>query len=135
MEEVVITEKDDWAWWRELVTKQEVVMHVQNKVVGRPIRFYLGTDEDHYVSPVNGLPVKVPVLELAGGNALLAKEKDDFMILAPAAARLYVAMAAGVAELTKLSARNAASQGVPLEIGIAVMTSVFRSQVAALEGR
>lgn len=121
-------------WWKELAASQAVVMHVPTGFVGRAKTFWDG-ETNVFISPENNRAVRAPVLELEGGSSYLAKEQEDWVVLNPAAARMFVALTAGIAELTKISARNAAAQGVPMETGIAIMVSLLRTQAAALEKR
>jgi hypothetical protein len=128
-----MNEYDDDLFFRDLVTRKAVVLNHPCQVVGKAEKYWDG-EEDVYYSPTNQSPVKHPVLELSNGNALLAL-RGNWQELTGAGERLYSSMVVGVAALVKVSARNASAQGMELETGIAIMTSILRAQAAALEKR
>jgi len=125
-----MNEQEILAWGRDLEARKAWVLH-ETLAVG-PVRKFWDGEAERYVSPVNDLEVKAPVLELETGHALVANP-DAFLELTTAEFRMYAALQQGLAGLAAMAARGAASAGVDRVHGIALMRAALRAQLAALE--
>lgn len=117
--------------WKGAVERMAWMFHVETYAVGRAAAFYDGVEEK-YVSPLNGEPVNGPVLLLHTGHALLA-EPVKWMELSSAEIRYFQALQEGFNGLIVIAAKNAKDNGVELEKGLAMLISILRAQLAALE--
>lgn len=116
--------------WTELVEKKAMLMHRITDVVGRAEKYYDGVNEV-YISRANGMPTKGPVIEFEEGHAFFAS--DDFIVLSAAEIRFLESMREGFAGLITIAAKNASDQGVDLDRGLSLLTSIFEAQLAALK--
>jgi hypothetical protein len=118
--------------WNAWVDAGAYVFHIPTGTVGKAKKFWDGVTE-RWLSPLNNRAVEVAVLELEDGNAFMATNPDDWTALTNAEVRYFNALQQGLGGLIQVAARNASSQGIPLEAGLSITVSVLRTQLAALE--
>lgn len=122
---------DPKEWAEDLIVREAWVFHVETYAVGRARKFYDGVESVYY-SRANDAPVRGAVLELESGHALMAVP-EKWLELTNAELRYFQALQEGFNGLIVVAAKNAKDSGVELEKGLAMLISILRAQLAALE--
>ena len=128
----VIEDGHDWA--RELVKKHAIVMHRESETVGTASDFFDGI-ERKFISPINGEPVVGPVLVLDNGNSFMALDERTFLELTTQQHRFYRTMQRVIAHALREAAGLLKSLGIPMDVGVSLLASTLKAQVAMLEAK
>lgn len=120
-------------WAKDLAAKRKAVLHTQNNVVGKAVRFYSGMPGDEAISAITSTCVKGPVLELDNGHTFVVKDSEDFRVLTEEEYRFYLiansALAHGIRESIKLAA---SMHNVGKDIAIALVRTILAAQINAI---
>jgi len=112
-------------WW---------LMHVETGTIGMAVRFYAGDEADHYVSKINGRPVRVPIVEFDTGDAFIVKDSETFVPLTDKEVQTFANLQLMVTNVMEVSARLAAASGVARGMYLAIITQILHTQMQALMG-
>lgn len=116
------------AWADAAIVAGDRLLHVPTLTVGIPTRLCDGD----WVSPVNDRASPGLVLVIEPGHGFMAK-KENFFALRGGAAQFFDSMQQGLAGLVAVAARCAEQNGVEMDVGLTLLLSAMRMQMAALE--
>jgi hypothetical protein len=115
-------------WAVKLAEEHAWVIHVPTHTIQQVKQFY---EAREFISPLNKLPVKDPVIELDDGNSFIAIE-DNFIPLTENEAGFFVFTQGELKDLLTTWVVKAAKASVlPETIGI-LISATLRAQLAAL---
>jgi hypothetical protein len=120
------------SYFQAVAASESFVLHKPTLTVGPAKAFYDGV-LNRYVSPINGLPVPDPVLELENGTTLIAKQ-EAFVVLGSTTTRFFITLQDGLAGMIALAARTAVEQQIPQETAVDLVVAALRAQLLALGG-
>ncbi len=115
-------------WGKALVARGATVLHCEQLVVGKVVRYYDGQSERS-----NGC--NCPVLELEKGHTFVVGTTKKFVELAPEEVAFFGALTNLVGYALRIATLQAKPRNIEIERFGQLVTAALRMQLAVLSGR